>query len=257
MATREILRSVGAVVLHPAGLFSAGNTALAFGQAEPFAIGLNLAITAVVFAARVIEVATKRSLGIPFVIVAAVNFFTAISVEFDKALGPEGSQLFVDGVLGLSWSHVTGALAMFDLSNLFNLNSTVMAGHVSALALVAWGIGGLLAGRHERKSTTAQRMSENPQTYYGIGDMSAVNAGGTLNPFSFPFMVLGFIKSVFIGRPTRSKRKSRQFMYKEFTAARLYGVGYIVGAVTSLATLNFAIAQACWALGYFSFKKDT
>src|SRR5688572_4386756 len=123
MTFSKILRSVGACILHPAGLFSAGNTALAFGQAEPFAIALNIGITAMVFVARAIEVVTKKSLGIPFIIVAAVNFFTAASVEFDKALGPEGSQLFVDGVLGLSWHHMTSALAMFDLSNLFSLNS--------------------------------------------------------------------------------------------------------------------------------------
>lgn len=88
--------------------------------------------------------------------------------------------------------------------------------------------------------------------------MIAVNASGSLNLLSFPFMMIGFAKSVLIGRAPKKTNNSRlKFIHKEVTAARIYGVGYIVGALTSLTVLNFAVAQLLWAAAYFCFKKDT
>jgi hypothetical protein len=118
-------------------------------------------------------------------------------------------------------------------------------------------VGHLLAGRHERRTTTAKHIAENPQVFYGVGDMSAVNASGSINPFSFPFMIIGFVKSIFIGKRIQTKNKSLQFIDSELTAARIYGIGFLVGAITSFGAPYFVFAQICWAVGYFQFKKDT
>jgi hypothetical protein len=115
----------------------------------------------------------------------------------------------------------------------------------------------LFAGSHEKNDSAAQSPLENPQMFYGVGDMAAVNASGIVNLLSFPFMVLGFVKSVLIGRKPAQRNGLSGFVQKEVTAARLYGAGYIIGALTSLVTINFAIAQMFWALAYFSFKRDT
>lgn len=254
----RLRRSVGSAVLHPAGLLSAGNTALAIGQAEPLGILLNIGLTATIFSARFLEVMTTRALGVPFLILALVNFLTAISVEFNKALGETGSAVFAQGLKTFDAGGLAQALTLFDASRWFSLDQAVIAGHVSALAFVVWGIGHLWAGRHEKRKTKAKHIRENPQTYYGVGDMAAVNASGSLNPFSFPFLLLGFVKSILIGHRFRKKGNDlEKFVQKDVTAARLYGLGFVVGALTSLGTLNFAIAQACWALAYFQFKKDT
>lgn len=258
MKTNNPLQAVGTAVRHPAFLFSAGNTALAISQAEPLAIAINVILTLTIFVVRFIEVSRKRSLGVPFSILAGVNFLTAVSVEFNHALGGSGSHLFAVGIEHLNFSDISNALPMAHFHNLLTLNRSILSAHVSALAYVAWGIGHLFAGHHEKANTVAKHPHENPQTYYGIGDMSAVNASGSINLFSFPIMLLGFVKSLFIGRTRqRSTNGFTKFVREEVTAARLFGVGYIVGAITSHSTLHFAIAQVFWSLAYFQFKKDT
>jgi hypothetical protein len=212
------------VILHPALLLAAGNAALAFGSAEAIAITLNILLVMAILITRWKEVRRNKPVGVPFVILALVNFITAGSVIYTNITGGK--------LVGL-------------------------IGYAAALAYIAWGIGHLFAGRHERHDSTAKRVSENPQVYYGIGDMSAVNASGSINPFSFPFMIIGFIKSVFIGKRIETKTKTIKFIDSELTAARLYGAGYLVGAVTSLSTPYFVVAQLCWGLAYFQFKKDT
>jgi hypothetical protein len=212
------------ILFHPALLFAAGNTALAVGHAEAIAITLNIVLTLVMLAARFVEVTKGKPFGIPFGILAVVNFITAGSVIYTNMLGDTAAQPL---------------------------------DYVAAVAYVAWGVGHLFAGRHERRRSTAKRVSENPQVFYGVGDMSAVNASGSLNPFSFPFMVVGFIKSVFIGKRIRTKRRLVRFLDGELTAARLYGLGFFVGALTSLAIPYFFIAQTFWGFAYFSFRKDT
>lgn len=211
------------VLFHPALLFAAGNTALALGYAEAVAISANIALLTALLAARSIEIIKKKPFGIPFTILAAVNFVTA------------GSIVYV---------------------NLTDGNTYLLA-YAAALAYVAWGVGHLFAAGHERRASTARKITENPQTFYGIGDMAAVNASGSLNPLSFPFMVAGFIKSMFIGRNPRAKHKALRFISSEVTSARLYGSGFFVGALTSVALPYFAVAQICWGLAYIAFKKDT
>lgn len=71
-------------------------------------------------------------------------------------------------------------------------------------------------------------------------------------------MLLGFVKSIMIGSTLKkSKNTLIRFIQIEITAARLYGIGYAIGACTSLTTLNFVIAQVFWSMAYFRFKKDT
>jgi hypothetical protein len=211
------------LIFHPALLFAAGNTALAVGHAEAIAITLNICLVLALLVARSIEIAKKKPFGIPFGILAIVNFLTAASVIYTNLTG----------------------------------DKTGLLDYVAALAYITWGIGHLLAGKHERRASTAKHITENPQVFYGVGDISAVNAGGNVNLFSFPFMLVGFIKSIFIGKQMKTQNKTLRFVDSELTAARIYGIGYAVGAITSLSAPYFVIAQVCWAVGYFQFKKDT
>jgi hypothetical protein len=258
MTLHKFISSAWVAAKHPAVLFSAGNVALIIGQAEPLAILLNIGLTLIIFSARFIEAFHSRTFGIPFSILASVNFLTAFSIEFNQALGIEGSRLFAEGLRSVDMHAISNALFSLNLHNLIGTNQTVLAAHASASALIIWGFGSLFAARQEKKNVRAHRVKENPQAYYGAGDMIAVNAAGTLNLYSFPFMVFGFIKSMFIGRASKKKRNTvLYFAQGELTAARIYGIGYLIGALTSLVFLNFAIAQLLWALGYFGFKKDT
>lgn len=211
------------LILHPALLFAAGNTALAVDHAEAIAITLNLGLVVALLVARYVEIVKKKPFGIPFSILAVVNFITAGSVIYTNIAGVK-----------------TGLLD-----------------YVAALAYIAWGIGHLLASRHERRASTAKRVIENPQVFYGIGDVSAVNASGSVNLYSFPFMIIGFLKSIFIGKRIKTQSKVVRFLDSELTSARIYGIGFAVGAVTSLSVPYFVVAQICWAVGYFQFKKDT
>lgn len=198
---------------HPAFLLMAGNTALAFGQAQLVAFVLNIALTIAVYVARVVELRRDRSFGIPFSILVVVNLLTAASVE------------------------------------LRHIHNETVSAHFSVFAYVAWAMGHVFAGRNERLKRTSRRWPENPQFYYGLGDVSAVNAGDKINPFSLPFMIIGLVRSLTIGRAATT--------LAEVTAARLYGTGYAVGAATSLSTPSFMAAQLLWALAYFHFPRDT
>ncbi len=217
------MQALKKIILHPALLLSAGNTALAFESAGTFGIVLNILLLAAILAARIKEVQSKKPFGVPFVILALVNFATACSVIYE---------------------------------NVHKGHAGLIA-YAAAVAYIAWGIGHIFAGRNERHNDTAKRVSENPQVFYGIGDMSAVNASGSINPFSFPFMVVGFIKSIFIGKRIQTKNKTIRLLDGELTAARIYGAGYLIGAITSLSTPYFVAAQLFWCLAYFQFKKDT
>ena len=220
VSPKKILYSLGLAVIYPAFLFSAGNTVLALSHAEIFGILLNVGIALTILSSRVFEIASGRNFGIPFSILAIVNFLTFISIEANIYLGTHDGNL--------------------------------IAGHISAAAFLVWSAGHLFAAMREKRQDYAHNFSDNPQTYYGVADMLAVNAAGSLNPFSFPFMVVGFVRSIFTKHAANSKS-----LLSEFTAARIYGVGYLVGAMTSLAIPGFAVAQFFWAMAYLQFKKDT
>jgi hypothetical protein len=212
------------IVLHPALLLAAGNTALAFESAELIAISLNICLVVAILFSRWKEVLSNKPFGVSFTILALVNFFTACSVVY---------------------------------TNLVSTDPVKFLDFVAAIAFVAWGVGHLLAGRLERHSKNAKRVAENPQFFYGIGDMSAVNASGSLNPYSFPFMIIGFVKSIFIGKSIKTKSRLIKLMDLELTSARIYGIGFFIGALTSLTVPYFVVAQLFWGLAYFQFKKDT
>ena len=212
------------IILHPALLLAAGNTALAFESAEIIAVSLNILLVVAILFSRRTEVHKNKPFGVSFTILALVNFFTACSVIYTNIAGTEPRHL---------------------------LN------YVAAIAFIAWGIGHILAGRHERHSSKAKRVSENPQFFYGIGDMSAVNASGSLNPFSFPFMIIGFAKSIFVGKRVQTKSRFIKFIDMELTSARIYGTGFFIGALTTLNLPYFVAAQLLWGLAYYQFKKDT
>lgn len=218
------MQQISKILLHPALLFAIGNAALAVEHAESIGISLNILLVVALLITRIIEVLKSKSYGIPFGVLAIVNFVTACSVIFQLLRSTESISL-------LSF--------------------------VAAIAYLSWGIGHLFASKQERQNNLASRIVNNPQVYYGIGDMAAVNASGSINPASFPFMIIGFIKSIFIGKPARTKNKTLKFAYNEVTAARVYGAGYFVGALTSFSHPYFVTAQLFWGLAYLQFKKDT
>lgn len=218
--------------MHPAVLLAVGNTSLALTQAEPLGIGLNVALVTTMIIVRCWERRRTRPLAIPFVLLAAVNVATAVSVEVDLAMRAAG------GDVG------TG------------LSTDVIAAHASAVAFVLWAVGHLMASRQEVRRERAGRVRENPQLYYGFGDLTAVCAAGVVNPFSTPFVVIGLGRSLGSGRGEgRPRSRFGAFVRREVTAARLYGVGFTVGALTSLSMPGFATAQACWAMAYFLFPR--
>ncbi len=218
------MKKIKQTFLHPALLLAAGNTALAFESAEKIAVTINLILVGAIITSRITDVYRKRSFGVPFIILAFVNFFTAASIIYSGVTSNNRGQLIY---------------------------------YIAPLAFVAWGVGHILAGRLEKSSSETKYVHENPQLYYGIGDMSAVNASGAINPFAFPFMILGFIKSLFIGTKIDNQSKIIKFIDIEFTAARLYSVGFIIGALTSLSFPYFVVAQIFWAVAYLQFRRDT
>lgn len=218
------MRKIKQTLLHPALLLAAGNTALAFESAEKIAVTVNLILVGAVITSRITDVYRKRSFGVSFIILALVNFFTAASIIYSNITSNDRGQLIY---------------------------------YIAPLAFVAWGIGHILAGKLEKSSAETNYAHENPQLYYGIGDMSAVNASGNINPFAFPFMILGFIKSLLINAKIETHSKIIKFIDIEFTAARIYSVGFIVGALTSLSLPYFVVAQIFWAVAYLQFRRDT
>ncbi|MEK7152741.1 MAG: hypothetical protein AAB834_02235, partial [Patescibacteria group bacterium] len=164
-----MIKSFSKVVLHPAFLFELGNLALAFGYATQLAIAVNGGLVVAVFVARLLSVVRKKTYDISFLILAGVGLFTAGSIIFKAYTG-------------------TG----------LNISSTL-----AALTYIFWAAGYLCSLYLEHKRQNAKLFIINPQFHFGIGDMLVVNVQGTLNPYSFPFTVLGFIKSLFVGNAKR------------------------------------------------------
>lgn len=216
---------------HSAVLFAAGNTFLALTHAEVLGISLNVLLVLCLIGTRWWELRQQRSLGIPFVVLAAVNVATAVSIEVNvlRDFGTAGP-----------------SVAVVD----------VVAAQVSAACLVLWALGHIMAGRRERLGGGVRTRGSDPQVYYGFGDLAAVNAAGTVNPFSFPFVVVGLMRSLVRPGPvsTTANRLTR-FAARELTAARLYGIGFAAGAATSTAAPAFSLAQTCWTLAYFRFPR--
>ena len=212
------------IISHPALLFEVGNVALAIGYAETVAIVVNILLVVAILIARWTTVVRKKPYDISFIILACVNFFTGLSVLYKATIIDDG----------------------------LTVGSTL-----AALTYIFWAIGHFYAGRLQNKNKKAQTALKNPQFHYGIGDMLVVNVQGTLNVFSFPFTVAGFIKSVLTGRKKTIRKRVIRQLYMQVSSARLYAAGFIVGAVSTYDVLHLAVAQVLWALAYLHFGKDT
>lgn len=218
-----MLSALRKIIFHPAFLFEAGNLALAFGYATHLAIGINAALVVAVFVSRLLSVVKKKTYDISYLILASVGLFTAGSVLY---------KAWVEG--GLTVSAV-----------------------LAAFTYVFWAVGYLFSLYFERRKKTAKLFLANPQFHFGIGDMLVVNVQGSLNLFSFPFTVAGFIKSLFIGRAKRIKNTFWRKAYVEVSSARIYAFGFFVGAISLIAVPHLVIAQICWGLAYLQYGKDS
>jgi len=87
------------------------------------------------------------------------------------------------------------------------------------------------------------------QVWYGLGDIAAVQGN------SLPLGLFG----VGLAMALRHKRTGEthedapglvSFLRTHVIPARLYGLGYVVGALTTLHDAPFATAQMLWGLGY-------
>ncbi|MBP7837385.1 hypothetical protein KA021_01645 [Candidatus Saccharibacteria bacterium] len=218
------MKKIKKIVLHPALLFTAGNTVLALEHAELYASTLNVFVLLVIVLVRLTESSKRyKTRGMPFIILALVNLITAGSVIHKNSTGTD---------------------------------TVTAASYFTVISFIAWGLASIFAGLQERQKKSARAVLKNPQFYNGIGDMSAVNASGVINPISFPFMIIGFAKSFLIGRKIKTKHRLFKNIDKNLTSARLYGLGFFIGAATSLDLPYFVVAQLFWGLAYFQFKKE-
>ena len=217
------------VAASPATLLSAGNVVLASLTAEPVGIALTAAAAVATIGTKAYESATGRPLGLPYYVLAAVNGLTAASVIYN----------------GIHTQGLHHLLTSFDAEARRTL--------LSATAFTQWGVGHVIHGLHDAQKTTAKGALDNAQTYYGVGDISAVQG----NPCAAGLFALGLAKALRnTGGPPPEVTSPKTFVKKHLTAARLYGVGYFLGSAFSLATGNpaFAGAQALWGTGYLHFE---
>ena len=203
---------------YPATLFMIGNTFLALYKAGPFGFYANVFITFLVFFAKFIEIYFRKKIGVPFIVLAVVNIFTAISIELD----------------------------LLEISSFFSMNIDVIASHIAAGAFIFWAIGHFFVSEHQRNGTQASNFFHNPQFFYGISDIVSIHALGTVNWYSLPFALFGLFKTIF----------TKYSEYLSFlTPAQLYAISYVVGIYFALDSLSFVFAQLFLALAYLQFKK--
>lgn len=208
------------IMLNSALLFELGNFCLALLYAETTAVVLNSLLIMAILIARWLNVAREKPYDVSFIILSLVQFFTAGSIIYNG----------------------------FD-----TLQTDII---LAAFTYIAWGTGHLWAAYSERNKKLRHHVSKNPQFYYGIGDMLVVNVQGSLNIYSFPFTVLGFIKSLTVGRSKKIRSKRYLKLYQEVSSARLYALAFAIGAITSTAMPLFVVAQFFWAFAYILFGKD-
>lgn len=212
------------IIAHPALLFEIGNVALAFGYATNVAIAVNVILVITIIFARYMTVERNKPYDVSFAILAAVGLFTAVSIIYKTS----------------------------NSGNAFSL--TII---LAILTYVFWAIGHVCAGYLQHVHKNAKSPITNPQFHYGIGDSLVVNVQGYVNWFSFPFTLLGFIKSMLTGKKKKLRSKKAIMMYEQVSSARLYCAGFFLGAVASIAVPHLAIAQLFWGLAYLLFGKDT
>ena len=214
----HLLYSLFSALKYPATLFMIGNTFLALYKAGPFGFYANVLLTFLVFFAKFFELYSKRKIGVPFIVLAVVNIFTAISIE----------------------------LHVLEVSSFFSMDTEVLSSHIAAVAFIFWAIGHLFVSAHQRNGTRASNFFHNPQFFYGISDIISIHALGIINWYSLPFSLFGLLKTIF--------RKYSDYL-SFLTPARLYALSYLVGIFFALDSPYFVFAQLFWALGYLQFKK--
>lgn len=217
-----VIKNFLKIVFHPAFLFELGNLALAFGYATELAIAISAGLVITVFITRFLSVVKKKKYDVSYLVLASVGIFTAGSILYK--------------------AYFNGGITL----------SAVLA----ALTYIFWAIGYLCSLYLERKKKQSEIFIDNPQFHFGIGDMLVVNVQGSLNVFSFPFTVIGFIKSLFVGSAKRIRNKSWRSVYENVSSARIYALGFFIGAVSTVAVPYLLFAQICWGLAYLQYGKD-
>ena len=223
-AARDVGRS-------PAVSLSLGNVVLAAQTAETAGIALTTLTSAATTFGAAYESYTGKKWGIPFYVLSAVNGATAASV-----IGNGIDQQGLDGLMN-------GALDL-DAESLKTLGA--------AIAFLGWGAGHLVAGNHERHGTSASYALNNHQTYYGVGDLAAVQG----NPVVSAIFALGLAKALTTKPGEIGEVKSvKDYLNKHAQPARMYGAGYMIGSAMSLLNGDhaFAAAQTAWGVGYMNF----
>ncbi len=251
---KRIFLSLYIALTYPATLFSLGNTFLALFKAGPFGIYLNIILTIFVILAKFTENYTKHKVGVPFAVLGIINIITAFSIELKLFLG-ENSPLFFENLKNLNFQETLNILSSQNFSELFILQNNIWSAHVSAGAFIFWAIGHFLVSYHQRNNSIAQKISSNPQVFYGFSDIMAVHAAGIINWFALPFAFIGFLKSLNAKKTVNLKHKFFNKIYQKLTPAKLYGISYFVGAIFSISFPTFAIAQFFWGLAYLGFRK--
>lgn len=219
----------------PAVLFAGGNLVWSFATAEPWGVGLNIAVASGVAGARLRDSLTGSRTGIPFYIIAATNALTALSVL------------------------ANGAMQM-GVSEMFNVAANPEARKciLSAVAFAGWTVAHFLFGLHEKKDARHRTVLGNPQVHAGYADVAIVqaDAAAAVNLWSLGFMVAGFARALCETRGDEPVRGLRDFAVRHATPARLYGAGYMVGALMALGNPLYAAAQALWGIGYLVMYAD-
>jgi hypothetical protein len=236
----KTVTTIGAILSHSAMLFSLGNNALAYGEGSLpglaiWGIGPGLAIGAIgtlaIALTILIEKITGKERGMPYGVLAAVNFLTAAAILT--------SALFASATAGA----MLGPIA-------------------SAACLTVWGIGHIFRRIHARHGTKPQSLLETPNFYTASADMIASIKCGLINPLFFittPFFLLGMIAAMRRENKNQDVRTMFDFAKKHVTSSRILAFGYMIQSLALAAIKGpayFIAATALWAIGFIPLDKD-
>ena len=229
---RNAARVLRDVATAPAVPLSLGNFCLAADTAEPWGIAANGGTFLATAGLRAYESISGRRLGLPFWLLAAINTGSAVSVAYNGA-----------ETVGFK------ALCTFQ--------GEAMKYVSSALAFSGWAVGhGCAARRSMHPDSQPVRRLLDPQIYYGVGDLAAVQG----NPVSSAVFAIGLARAL-LGRAAVDDGTGAtglgSFLRKHATPARFYGCGYVLGSLLSLQNPLFAAAQGAWGVGYFCFERGS
>jgi hypothetical protein len=205
----------------PAVLLATGNVIHAGQHAEPLGVALSSATALAAFGCSVYQRATGQKVGLPFFVLGAVNTATAASV-----------------------------LCEAGIRETLGFNLTAMKALMPAAAFAAWAAGHFINGYREKTGEPAQHLLANEQVWYGIGDIAAVKGN------SLPLGIFGLGLTMALRHKKTGETHEEaapalmKFLKTHVIPARLYGLGYVVGALSTLHEPAFAAAQLFWGAGY-------